>query len=66
MIKDIVSIDELDLSDMSLSGDERDARKLGAGTSDSVVSPGLRRLPKKLPLRREFEFARPERFFVQR
>ena len=57
---DVVSIDELDLSDMSSSGDEGDAGKLGAGTSDSVVPPGLRRLPKKLPLRREFEFVRPE------
>ena len=57
---DVVSIDELDLSDMSSSEDEGDTGKFGAGTSDHAHPPGLRRLPRKLPLRREFEFVRPE------
>lgn len=54
---DVVSIDELDLSDMSSSEDEAGTGKLGAGALDL---PGLRRLPRKLPLRRDFEFVRPE------
>ncbi|KAF5376065.1 hypothetical protein D9615_007684 [Tricholomella constricta] len=45
---DIVSIDDLDLSDTS--SDNHDA-----GPS---APPGLRRLPRKLPLRRDFEFVR--------
>ena len=57
---DVVSIDELDLSDMSSSGDEGDTGKVGAGAPDPGLPPGLRRLPRKLPLRREFEFVRPE------
>ena len=57
---DVVSIDELDLSDMSSSENDDDARKLGGGASDSACPPGLRRLPKKLPLRRDFQFIRPE------
>lgn len=57
---DVVSIDELDLSDMSSSEGDCDARKVGAGVSDPACPPGLRRLPKKLPLRRDFQFVRPE------
>ena len=57
---DVVSIDELDLSDMSSSEDDCDAGKYGAGPSDPSCPPGLRRLPKKLPLRRDFQFVRPE------
>ena len=57
---DVVSIDDLDLSDMSSSEDGGDTRKIGAGTSDPACPPGLRRLPKKLPMRRDFEFIRPE------
>ena len=57
---DVVSIDELDLSDMSSSEGEGDAGKIGTGASDPAYPPGLRRLPKKLPLRRDFEFVRPE------
>ena len=57
---DVVSIDELDLSDMSSSEGEGNAGRAGAVTSDPVGPPGLRRLPRKLPLRREFEFVRPE------
>jgi Gdp/GTP exchange factor required for growth at low temperatures len=45
---DIVSIDDLDLSDTS-SGDE---------VVGPAAPPGLRRLPRKLPLRRDFEFVR--------
>jgi len=56
---DVVSIDELDLSDMS-SSEDGNTGKLAAGTSDSAHPPGLRRLPRKLPLRRDFEFVRPE------
>lgn len=56
---DVVSIDELDLSDMSSDG-EGDAGKMGTGASDTASPPGLRRLPRKLPLRRDFEFIRPE------
>ena len=54
---DVVSIDELDLSDMS-SSEDGDTGKPGAGIS--ALPAGLRRLPKKLPLRRDFEFVRPE------
>jgi len=57
---DVVSIDELDLSDMSSSENEGDTGKIGTGTSDTASPHGLRRLPRKLPLRREFEFVRPE------
>ncbi|KAF9784580.1 ras GEF [Thelephora terrestris] len=57
---DVVSIDELDLSDMSSSEDDSNAGKLGAGPSDPGGPPGLRRLPKKLPMRRDFQFVRPE------
>ena len=57
---DVVSIDELDLSDMSSSDDEDSTGKLGADTVDPPPPHGLRRLPRKLPLRREFEFVRPE------
>ena len=57
---DVVSIDELDLSDMSSSEDDGDARKVGTGASDPACPPGLRRLPKKLPMRRDFQFVRPE------
>ncbi|KDQ55934.1 hypothetical protein JAAARDRAFT_314749 [Jaapia argillacea MUCL 33604] len=45
---DVVSIDDLDLSDMS-SGDEHDA---------PPAPPGLRKVPRRLPLRRDFEFVR--------
>lgn len=44
---DIVSVDELDFSDTS-SGDDVPV----------PAPPGLRRLPRRLPLRREFEFVR--------
>jgi len=57
---DVVSIDELDLSDMSSSENEGDTGKIVTGTSDTGSPHGLRRLPRKLPLRREFEFVRPE------
>jgi len=57
---DVVSIDELDLSDMSSSEGEGDTGKIGTGASDTAYPPGLRRLPRKLPLRRDFEFIRPE------
>ena len=57
---DVVSIDELDLSDMSSSEDEGDTGNIGAGASDLARPPGLRRLPRKLPLRRDFEFIRPD------
>lgn len=57
---DVVSIDELNLSDMSSAEDEGEVVKVGAGASDLVHPPGLRRLPRKLPLRRDFEFIRPE------
>ena len=57
---DVVSIDELDLSDMSSSEDDGDARRIDAGTSDHACPPGLRRLPKKLPMRRDFQFVRHE------
>ena len=43
---DVVSIDDLDLSDSSSEGHE-------AGPT-----PGLRRTPRKLPMRRDFEFVR--------
>ena len=57
---DVVSIDELDLSDMSSSEDDGDTGNIGAGASDPAWPPGLRRLPRKLPLRRDFEFIRPD------
>lgn len=57
---DVVSIDELDLSDMSSSEGDGDSRKIVAGASDPACPPGLRRLPKKLPMRRDFQFVRPE------
>jgi len=57
---DVVSIDELDLSDMSSSEGEDGTGKFGMGTSDPPPPHGLRRLPRKLPLRRDFEFVRPE------
>lgn len=57
---DVVSIDELNLSDMSSAEDEDEVVKVGAGASDFAHPPGLRRLPRKLPLRRDFEFIRPE------
>ena len=57
---DVVSIDELDLSDMSSSEGEGGTGKYGMGTSDPPPPHGLKRLPRKLPLRREFEFVRPE------
>ena len=57
---DVVSIDELDLSDMSSSEDEGGTGRLGVDTSDPGPPHGLRKLPRKLPLRREFEFVRPE------
>ena len=57
---DVVSIDELDLSDISSSEDGGDTRKIGAGASDAACPPGLRRLPKKLPMRKDFQFVRPE------
>lgn len=47
---DIISIDDLDLSDVS-SGEEEDE-------AEPEVPPGLRRVPRKLPLRRDFEFVR--------
>jgi hypothetical protein len=57
---DVVSIDELDLSDMSSSEEDGDSRKIDAGALDLACPPGLRRLPKKLPMRRDFQFVRPE------
>ena len=57
---DVVSIDELDLSDVSSSEGEGGTGKYGMDTSDPPPPHGLRRLPKKLPLRRDFEFVRPE------
>ena len=57
---DVVSIDELDLSDMSSSEEDSNVGKPGAGPSDPACPPGLRRLPKKLPMRRDFQFVRPE------
>ncbi|KAG5642703.1 hypothetical protein DXG03_002306 [Asterophora parasitica] len=45
---DIVSIDDLDLSDTSSEHHE----------PGLAAPPGLRRLPRKLPLRRDFEFLR--------
>ncbi|KZT21332.1 ras GEF [Neolentinus lepideus HHB14362 ss-1] len=47
-VLDVVSIDDLEFSDMSSSdGDEGPA-----------APPGLRRVPRRLPLRRDFEFVR--------
>lgn len=47
---DVVSIDDLDFSDTS------------SDTSEApVVQPGLRRLPRRLPLRRDFEFVNRNR-----
>jgi Gdp/GTP exchange factor required for growth at low temperatures len=45
---DVVSIDELELSDMSSFEDQEEPE----------APPGLRRVPRKLPLRRDFEFVR--------
>ncbi|KAK7447019.1 Guanine nucleotide exchange factor lte1 [Stygiomarasmius scandens] len=49
---DVVSIDELDLSDNSsehgVSG--------GGGIDGPAIPPGLKRPPRRLPLRRDFEF----------
>ncbi|KAF9644967.1 hypothetical protein BDM02DRAFT_820853 [Thelephora ganbajun] len=41
-----------------MAADEYDTGKIGAGTSGFAFPPELRRLPRKLPLRREFEFVR--------
>ena len=57
---DVVSIDELDLSDLSSSEGEDGTGRIGADASDLPPPHGLRRLPRKLPLRRDFEFVRPE------
>ena len=57
---DVVSIDELDLSDMSSSEGDCNTGRPAASTSDNPCPPGLRRLPKKLPMRRDFQFVRPE------
>ena len=47
---DVVSIDDLDFSDTS------------SDTSEApIVQPGLRRLPRRLPLRRDFEFVNRNR-----
>lgn len=45
---DVVSVDDLDLSDTSSEGH----------AEGPPAPPGLRRVPRKLPLRREFEFVR--------
>lgn len=45
---DVVSIDDLDLSDTSSEVHE----------AGPAAPPGLRRLPRKLPMRRDFEFVR--------
>ncbi|TFK48184.1 ras GEF [Heliocybe sulcata] len=45
---DVVSIDDLEFSDMSSS----------EGEEGPAVPPGLRRVPRRLPLRRDFEFVR--------
>ncbi|KAH0834180.1 hypothetical protein J3R83DRAFT_11489 [Lanmaoa asiatica] len=47
---DVVSIDELDLSDTS--------SELQGENANVPPPPGLRKLPRKLPLRRDFEFIR--------
>lgn len=47
---DVVSIDDLDLSDTS--------SETHADAHNPPVPPGLRKLQRKLPLRREFEFVR--------
>ncbi|KIY67631.1 ras GEF [Cylindrobasidium torrendii FP15055 ss-10] len=50
---DIASIDELDLSDSSSGKSEG-----GPDGDGPEFPPGLRKVPKKLPLRRDFEFVR--------
>lgn len=51
---DVVSIDDLDLSDTSSDIHE----------DGPALPPGLKKLPKKLPLRRDFEFVRRSRASV--
>jgi hypothetical protein len=54
----VVSIDDLDLSDTSSEVHPGDTNNSSSNNNNPPVPPGLRKPPRKLPLRRDFEFVR--------